>query len=79
MIFIGAIIIIVQSPQPQPESEVVPEPVQPVRTPGMVVQCPRCGWSGAYETTTKARQALGAHKRFCKGQNVRISPFAKPF
>jgi hypothetical protein len=84
MIFIGAIIIIVQVPQDEVESVVVPEADEVGAdsssglTSGYAATCKKCGWTNSYDTTTKAKQALGAHSRFCQGKKWNVSPFARP-
>ena len=84
MIYIGAIIIIVvQNPQTEVNSEATAEAVRVEgdglqgSPNGFFAQCKNCGWGKPYETAAKAKQALGAHSRFCRGPGWRISPFAR--
>ena len=89
MIYIGPIIIIiVQGIQNEAESVVTHEAkvVEPDGSngsgngsDGFMAECKKCGWGNSYETRAKAKQALGAHSRFCQGKNARISPFARPY
>jgi hypothetical protein len=85
MIYIGAIIIIiVQSPQNDDVSEDVPEEQSTgfedtrASADGFTAQCKTCGWTGNYPDVVRAKKALGAHTRYCKGRKWNISPFSRP-
>lgn len=72
MIIIGPVIIIIQ----QQAEPVAPEPAQqPEPEGGRVATCQRCGWSVRKPHAARAKQALGAHSRYCKGVSIHSSPF----
>ena len=80
MIYIGAIIIIVQNPHPQNEDISDDAPDEPVTgfENTMTASCKTCGWTKSYPDVVRAKKALGAHTRYCKGRKWNISPFSRP-
>lgn len=85
-IIIQHIVVILLPPAPPEETRIdedegrssTQDPPMDTEDP-RTIRCPRCGWWGIYDDQTRARKALGAHSRKCKGRNVAISPFALPF
>lgn len=83
-IYIGAIVIIyaqsaaLADDQAAESASDEDEPDAPPQPGKHHVKCPACGWFGFYPNDTRAKQALGAHKRHCSGFSPNKSPFAKP-
>lgn len=82
MIYIGILIVVVVGPPQSDHAKDAPEVemVEPDGTDGSTYgYCKECGWRKSYPDETRAKKALGAHQRFCRGRSWRVSPFARPF
>jgi len=85
MIYINIVILVVVGPPESDTEKGTPEDiwVEPEGSNGLAhgfaAHCKKCGWLKPYPTPARAKMALGAHSRFCKGVQWRVSPFSKPF
>jgi hypothetical protein len=85
MIYINIVILVVVRPPESDPGEVAPEVAwsepdgSTGSADGFLATCKKCGWSKAYPTPVRAKQALGGHSRFCQGVRWRVSPFSRPF
>lgn len=70
--FTLVVIIVNAAPVEQPIVQQPPPPVQPApvrmtREPGMIyMDCEVCGWEGAYDNMSSAKQGMASHRAWCR-------------